>query len=281
LTTGTYTLHVVGSGSAIASNGTGTITGAATATQGSDNTFTVTVAGTVTITVTGTLTFFQLEAGTAFSIIYKRVDNTAVKSLNLGTAGVSGDGVYGGTNGNAGSLMKFVGSRRVYGSVSGVSTTIQSAYAGVTGSSNRLMFSFASGLQEAVSHALMGHGSDSTHASEIWNSWVNTSLPAFRTQSAGGTDTLGAAVGQGSNTWGSVAGTNNGTAKKILVNGVSQGTSTDANLNTTAGNVLFLGGKVVANLGGGSMNDVIYDPNNYADAKILTFSNGLKSFYGL
>lgn len=61
LGTGTYTLWVEGTGSALASAGTATISGEAAATEGSHNTFTVSGAGTVTVTVTGSLTFFQLE----------------------------------------------------------------------------------------------------------------------------------------------------------------------------------------------------------------------------
>jgi len=61
LTTGSWTLWVIGTGSATPSAGTATITGAAAATAGSPNTFTVTVAGTVTVTVAGSLTRFQLE----------------------------------------------------------------------------------------------------------------------------------------------------------------------------------------------------------------------------
>lgn len=63
LGTGDYTLWVEGTGSAIASNGTGTITGAESATEGSPSVFTVTGAGTVNVTVTGSLDRFQLENG--------------------------------------------------------------------------------------------------------------------------------------------------------------------------------------------------------------------------
>ncbi len=63
LGTGTYTLWVVGSGTATSSAGTATITGGGAATAGTPNTFTVTVAGTVTVTVSGSLTRFQLENG--------------------------------------------------------------------------------------------------------------------------------------------------------------------------------------------------------------------------
>lgn len=67
LSTGTYVLWVNGSGSALASGATATITGAASATNGSPNTFVVTVAGTVTVTVTGSLNAFQLEANASFN----------------------------------------------------------------------------------------------------------------------------------------------------------------------------------------------------------------------
>lgn len=72
LGTGTYTLWVVGTGSATSSAGTATITGGGAATAGSPNTFVVTGAGTVTVTVAGTVTFFQLENGAFPS---SRIDN--------------------------------------------------------------------------------------------------------------------------------------------------------------------------------------------------------------
>lgn len=63
LATGSYILWVEGSGSALASGGSATITGASAATNGNPDAFTVTVAGTVTVTVTGALDRFQLELG--------------------------------------------------------------------------------------------------------------------------------------------------------------------------------------------------------------------------
>jgi len=61
LSTSTYCLWVIGTGSAAITAGTATITGAGTATAGTFVVFNVTVAGTVTVTVTGSLTRFQLE----------------------------------------------------------------------------------------------------------------------------------------------------------------------------------------------------------------------------
>ena len=60
LPTGTYYLDIKGSGSAVVSAGTATITGAGTATQDNYVKFVVTVAGTVIVTVTGSVLFFQL-----------------------------------------------------------------------------------------------------------------------------------------------------------------------------------------------------------------------------
>jgi hypothetical protein len=68
LAVGTYTLWVNGSGSATPSAGTATITGPASATNGSPNTFNVTVAGTVNVTVSGSLNAFQLELGGAATL---------------------------------------------------------------------------------------------------------------------------------------------------------------------------------------------------------------------
>lgn len=58
---GTYSLWCNGAGSVTPSGVTATITGGATATNGSPNTFVVTVAGTVLFTVSGSLNAFQCE----------------------------------------------------------------------------------------------------------------------------------------------------------------------------------------------------------------------------
>lgn len=83
LATGSYTLWVEGSGSALASAGTATITGAASATEGSPNTFQVTSAGTVVVTVTGTLTRFQLENGTFATSYILTTIATAVRAADF------------------------------------------------------------------------------------------------------------------------------------------------------------------------------------------------------
>ncbi len=86
LATGDYTLWVEGSGSALASAGSATITGAASATQNNPDTFTVTVAGTVTVTVTGSLTKFQLELGSfpsSFILTTGAAATRASDSINI------------------------------------------------------------------------------------------------------------------------------------------------------------------------------------------------------
>lgn len=89
LSTGTYTLWVEGTGSALASAGTATITGAAAASAGSHNTFDVTVAGTVTVTVTGTLTKFQLEKSAKPTSFILTAGAEAVRAVDaLSYAGV-------------------------------------------------------------------------------------------------------------------------------------------------------------------------------------------------
>lgn len=65
LSTGTYTLWVVGTGSATVTAGTGVATGLGTATAATPITFVVGTAGTFVITVIGSLSFFQLENGAA------------------------------------------------------------------------------------------------------------------------------------------------------------------------------------------------------------------------
>lgn len=80
LGTGTYTFSVVGSGSALVAGVGATISGAASATEASPNTFTVSVAGSVLVTVTGSLTFFQLENGAYKS---SRIDNPGAAGSNV------------------------------------------------------------------------------------------------------------------------------------------------------------------------------------------------------
>lgn len=83
LSTGDYTLWVEGSGSALASGGTATITGASSATDGSPDIFTVTVAGTVTVTVTGTLDRFQLENGSFATSYIPTTTASAVRAADV------------------------------------------------------------------------------------------------------------------------------------------------------------------------------------------------------
>jgi hypothetical protein len=85
LGTGFYTLSVYGTGSALASGGTATITGAASATEGSPNTIEVTVAGTVTITVTGSLDYFQLEGGSVATSIIITAGTTITRAADINT----------------------------------------------------------------------------------------------------------------------------------------------------------------------------------------------------
>jgi len=63
LSTGTYSLWLVGSGSCAAAAGTAAGSGFGTATAASSVTFTVSTAGTVVFTVSGTVTRFQCENG--------------------------------------------------------------------------------------------------------------------------------------------------------------------------------------------------------------------------
>lgn len=69
LATGSYTLWVIGTGTAISAAVSATGTTFGTASAGTPNTFTITGAGTVLITVVGSLTRFQLENG-AFATTY-------------------------------------------------------------------------------------------------------------------------------------------------------------------------------------------------------------------
>ncbi len=63
LSTGTYTLWVIGGGTATVAAGTATISGGGSATSGTPLIFTVSGSGTVVVTVSGSLSFFQLEKG--------------------------------------------------------------------------------------------------------------------------------------------------------------------------------------------------------------------------
>ncbi len=98
LATGSYTLWVEGSGSALVSAGSASITGAASVTENNPDTFTVTVAGTVTVTITGSLTRFQLELGsfpssfilTAGAAATRAADAvTCIGNLNTITSGTA------------------------------------------------------------------------------------------------------------------------------------------------------------------------------------------------
>jgi hypothetical protein len=100
LRVGTFTFGFVsGAGSITSSNGIGIATGHGSATAGSNITITVTVAGTFTFTVSGAVNSAQLNVGSTLLSYRARTDATAVKPLNLGTLGASGDGTF--VNGTA------------------------------------------------------------------------------------------------------------------------------------------------------------------------------------
>ena len=93
LPVGTFTFGFLsGAGSIVSSNGTGTATGHGTATVGVNRTITVTVTGTFTFTVSGAVNQAQLNVGGTLLAYRERTDTTAVKSLNLGSAGAINDG---------------------------------------------------------------------------------------------------------------------------------------------------------------------------------------------
>lgn len=80
-----YTLWVIGTGTATVTAGTAVGTGFGTASAGAPNTFSITSAGTVTVTVAGSLTRFQLEnAGYANSYI-PTTGATASRQIDSGT----------------------------------------------------------------------------------------------------------------------------------------------------------------------------------------------------
>jgi hypothetical protein len=83
LSTGSYTLWVVGSGSAEVSADTATITGAGTAMDGTPVNFSVTGAGTVAVTVTGSLTRFQMERGAFASSYIPSAAATVTRNADL------------------------------------------------------------------------------------------------------------------------------------------------------------------------------------------------------
>lgn len=89
LATGSYTLWIVGSGSAAITAGTGTATGLGTATAASPVTITVTVAGTFTVTNTGSVTFFQLENGAVQTSRIVTAGATATRAADAGSNAVT------------------------------------------------------------------------------------------------------------------------------------------------------------------------------------------------
>lgn len=97
LATGYYTLWMIGTGSVTVSAGTATITGAATASQGTPVIFNVTVAGTVTATVSGSPSCFQLENGPGPTSYIPTTASPASRAADQITITSSAFTPYGGT----------------------------------------------------------------------------------------------------------------------------------------------------------------------------------------
>jgi hypothetical protein len=85
LATGTYTLWIVGTGSATSSAGTAVGTGFGAATAGTPNVITITTAGTVTVTVAGSPTRFQLENGGFATSYIPTTGATATRAADAAT----------------------------------------------------------------------------------------------------------------------------------------------------------------------------------------------------
>jgi lysophospholipase L1-like esterase len=92
LATGSYTLWVNGTGSAVISAGSATMTGAGTSTNGTPVTINITGAGTVAVTVSGSLNAFQLESGlggTSLIVTGGTIATRATESIKATVAGAS------------------------------------------------------------------------------------------------------------------------------------------------------------------------------------------------
>ena len=90
LGTGTYTLWMDGTGTVAVVGGTATITGAGTASSGTNVTFTVTVAGTVVLTVVGSPTRVQVENFTTRSSYIPTTTGAVTRAADAFTTPTSG-----------------------------------------------------------------------------------------------------------------------------------------------------------------------------------------------
>jgi len=94
LATGTYTLWVIGTGSATSAAVTATGTGFGAATAGVPNVFVLTGAGTVRVTVAGSLNRFQLELGSFPSSFIVTAGAVVTRSADLCAMSMNPDGAF-------------------------------------------------------------------------------------------------------------------------------------------------------------------------------------------
>lgn len=249
---GVYTLHVEGSGSCLVAGVTGTITGGGTASAGVDVTFTVTVAGTLAFTVVGSLTFWQCEVGSAFTIHHDRVDTTAVKTFNLGSNGVAGDAAFTGTTANNVNMMSIVGSRRVYKSLGSASQYLLTTFNGAAGAAPRLMFLFNKSASSPTNLGLIGYRTSGTDLTRIRATGTGGTI-SFDVDATGLsiTTTLGTA-------WGSLSAQNDGVTSKGYRDGTGEVTTPKVPA-TTAAPLSFMGIPGASVYLDGLANHLVYD----------------------
>jgi hypothetical protein len=129
LLVGIYTFNFQsGAGSITSSNGTGTASNHGAVTAGVSRTITVSVAGTFTFTVSGIVNNAQLEVGSIATTYIARIDNTAVKVLNLGAKNALGDCTY--VNGTSRNMQGYDGTSGR--TIKTVSASSQSLLSGIT-----------------------------------------------------------------------------------------------------------------------------------------------------
>lgn len=234
------------------------------------------LSGTTATSVT--VSKLQLEQGATLSQYYPRLDLTSPKSLNLGTAGVSGDMTF--TNGTSSTMVDISNSRKVYNALGSSNQSLVSGLNGVTGNADALHMLFLNRADTATSIVVFGHGVTSDFRGLQSTISGNGTVGVYRSI-APDSSTVNATI-IGNSVWNSQTGQiRNNTNRDYYVTGANKQSSSSVTVNTVAANPVRAFSVAGFAAYTGLANHFIYDTKTRTDAQVLALHNLLKGDVGL